>query len=64
MWPNLLRKTAITTNFYFPLEEESLCLRKNLLSVNSVGWNIDATFCNVCSDFYMEKTDYYRVYQE
>ena len=44
------------------LEEETLCLRKNLLSVNSVGWNIDATFCNVISDFYRENTEYYRVY--
>ena len=64
LWSNLLRETAITANFYFPSEEESVCLRKNLVSVNSMGHNLDATFCNVCSDFYMEKTDYYRVYPE
>ena len=34
-----------------------------------MGHNIDVTFSDlmwflVCSDFYMEKTDYYRVYQE
>ena len=44
LWPNLLRKTAITTIFYFPSEEESVCLRKYLVSVNSMGRNLDATF--------------------
>ena len=28
LWPNLLRKTTITTNFYFPSEEESVYLEK------------------------------------
>ena len=39
--------------------------KKNLVSVKSIGGSLDATFLysNVCSDFYMEKTDYYRVYQ-
>ena len=35
-WSNLLRKTAITANFYFPSEEESVCVRQNLVSVNSI----------------------------
>ena len=40
--------------------------KKNLLNVNSMGRNLDATFLdsNFCSDFYMEKTEYYAVYQE
>ena len=28
LWSNLLRKTAITTTFYFPAEEESVCIRR------------------------------------
>ena len=28
LWSNLLRKTAITANFYFPAEKESACIRK------------------------------------
>ena len=44
LWSNLLRKTAIKANFYFPSEEENVCLRKILVSVNSMGGNLDATF--------------------
>ena len=44
LWSNLLKKTAITASFYFASEEESACLRKNMVSVNSIGRNLDATF--------------------
>ena len=30
LWSNLLRKTAITTTFYFPAEQESQCKRKKV----------------------------------
>ena len=29
-WSNLLRKTAITTTFYFTTEKENICKRKKL----------------------------------
>ena len=41
---NLLRKTVITKPFYFPTEEESLCIRKKKESVNSTGHDLDASF--------------------
>ena len=44
MWPNLLRKKAISTNFYFPSENERLCIRKNSISVNNTGHNLHASF--------------------
>ena len=50
LWPNLLRKTAITTTFYFPAEDDSVCTRKKSVSVNSIG-----------SDFSMEKTGLHRL---
>ena len=30
LWFKLLRKTTITTIFYFPAEEETACTRKNI----------------------------------
>ena len=30
LWSNLMRKTAITTNFYFPAEEKSVWITKNV----------------------------------
>ena len=42
--PNSLRKTAITTIFYFPVEEESVYIRKKQRSVNSTGHDLDAIF--------------------
>ena len=31
LWSNLLRKTAITTAFYFPADEESVCIRRKIV---------------------------------
>ena len=28
VWSNLLKKTAVTTTFYFPVEDKSVCIRK------------------------------------
>ena len=44
LWSNLLKKTAITTTFYFLAEEESICLRKKLVSINSMGHDLDTSF--------------------
>ena len=44
MWPNLVRKTEITTTFNFAAEEESVWKRKKQLSVNSTGHSPDACF--------------------
>ena len=41
---NLLRKTAIKTNLYFPAEEDSVCIRKKSVSVNNKGRDFDANF--------------------
>ena len=44
---NLLRKIAIIrTSFYFPAEQESLCIQKKnrYISVNSTGHDLDASF--------------------
>ena len=30
--------------FYFPAEEESVCIRKKQVSVNSTGDDLDASF--------------------
>ena len=38
----------ITANFYFSVEEESVCVRKNTILMQA--------FCSTCSDFHMEKT--------
>ena len=46
LWPNLLRQTAITTNFYFPFEEEGVCTRKNSISVNNTGHNLASFLYN------------------
>ena len=56
MWSNLLRKTAIETTFYFPAEEQSICIKKKSVSVNSTGHDLYASFCNTCGDFHMGKT--------
>ena len=48
-WYNLLRTTAITTTFYFPAEEESLCIRKDRCKCKLHGPQTH-------SDFHMEKT--------
>ena len=44
LWSNLLRKTAVTTTNYFAAEEKCACIRKNRLSVNSTGHDLDASF--------------------
>ena len=41
-WSNLLRKTVIA--LYFPAEEETVCLSKKRLSVNSTSHDLDASF--------------------
>ena len=43
LWFNLLRKTVISV-FYFPAEEESVCIRTKKVSVNSMGDSLDASF--------------------
>ena len=49
-------KNMITTTFYFPAEEKSVCIRKTWVSVNSTGQNLDGSFFNTCRDFYKGKT--------
>ena len=44
LWSNLLKKTTITATFYFLAEEESICLRKKLVSINSMGHDLDTSF--------------------
>ena len=36
-------KTAIATTF-FPAEEKGVCIRKNQVSVNNTGHNLDTSF--------------------
>ena len=52
---NLLRKTAITTTFYFPAEEGSTCLRKNWWVQIAWATILMQAFCNTHSDFQMVK---------
>ena len=28
VWSDLLKKTVVTTTFYFPVEDDSVCIRK------------------------------------
>ena len=49
-------KNMITTTFYFPAEEKSVCIRKTWVSVNSTGQNLDGSFFNTCRNFYKGKT--------
>ena len=44
LWPSSPRKTAITTIFYFPAEEESVYIRKKQVSVNRTGHDLDVIF--------------------
>ena len=44
LWSNLLRKSEMTATFYFPADEQSVCIRKIYVSVNSMGCNHDASF--------------------
>ena len=41
MWSTLLRKSGITTTFYLSAEKENVCIKKNQVSVNSPGHNLD-----------------------
>ena len=52
LWPILMRKTAITTTFYFTEEEENI-RKKGKGSSN--GHDLDANFFNTCNDFHMEE---------
>ena len=34
----------MATTFYFPAEEESVCIRKKTVTVNSMGYDLDVSF--------------------
>ena len=44
LWSNLLRRTAITTTFYFAAEEESVGKREKYWNINWTSHDLDASF--------------------